>query len=189
MVTSTRDSIIMKGKFHGSVILSSLTSTLKKWKKHSSFYLLQHLESSFWENNTQRPCLPGGNGVGFRHIQENLAKNLLEQYGKSTVPMCPKCQCHSLPSFYCYTIQMLEAAQYSVHKHIQLYVYIYWGFPGDSVQKNPPVNAGAWVQPLDQEEPLQKEMASHSSILAWEILWKRSLAGYSPWGCKELDVT
>ena len=27
------------------------------------------------------------------------------------------------------------------------------------------------VQPLDQEDPLEKEMATHSSILAWEILW------------------
>ena len=65
---------------------------------------------------------------------------------------------------------MLEAEQYSVYKHIQLYVYIYWGFPGDSELKNPPVNAGVWVQSLDQEKPLEKEMASHSSILAWEIL-------------------
>ena len=28
-----------------------------------------------------------------------------------------------------------------------------------------------WVQPLGQEEPLEKEMVSHSSILAWEIPW------------------
>ena len=30
-------------------------------------------------------------------------------------------------------------------------------------------------------------MATHSSILAWEITW--SLVGYSPWGCKESDMT
>ena len=28
-----------------------------------------------------------------------------------------------------------------------------------------------WVQFLDREDPLEKEMATHSSILAWEILW------------------
>ena len=28
-------------------------------------------------------------------------------------------------------------------------------------------------------------MATHSSILTWKIPWKRSLEGYSPWGCKE----
>ena len=31
-------------------------------------------------------------------------------------------------------------------------------------------------------------MATHSSILVWEILWMRSLVGYSPWGRKESDV-
>ena len=32
-------------------------------------------------------------------------------------------------------------------------------------------------------------MATHSSILAWRILWTEELAGYSPWGHKELDKT
>ena len=36
---------------------------------------------------------------------------------------------------------------------------------------------------------LEKEMATHSSILAWRSHEQRSLVGYSPWGCKELHVT
>ena len=32
-------------------------------------------------------------------------------------------------------------------------------------------------------------MEAHSSFLAWQIPWTEDLAGYSPWGCKELDVT
>ena len=43
--------------------------------------------------------------------------------------------------------------------------------------------------PLSREDPLEEEMATHSSMLAWEIPWMRSLAGYSPWGGKELDTT
>ena len=39
------------------------------------------------------------------------------------------------------------------------------------------------IQSLGREDPLENEMATHSSILAWEIL-QRSLAGYSPWGHK-----
>ena len=35
---------------------------------------------------------------------------------------------------------------------------------------------------------LEKEMATHSSLLAWRIPW-RSLVGYSPWGCRESDRT
>jgi len=33
--------------------------------------------------------------------------------------------------------------------------------------------------------PPQKEMATHSSLLAWRIPWKRSLAGYRPQACRE----
>ena len=46
-----------------------------------------------------------------------------------------------------------------------------------------------WVRSLGLEDPLEKEMATHSSILAWEIHGLRRLAGYSPWGCKESDMT
>ena len=45
------------------------------------------------------------------------------------------------------------------------------------------------VQSLGQENPLEKEMATQSGILAWEIPWTENLVGYSPWGCKELDMT
>ena len=45
------------------------------------------------------------------------------------------------------------------------------------------------VQSLGQEDPLEKEMAAHSTILAWEAHGQRSLAGYSPWGLKESDTT
>ena len=40
--------------------------------------------------------------------------------------------------------------------------------------KNPPDNAGdieLWVESLGQEDPLEKDMATHSSILAWRIPW------------------
>ena len=44
-----------------------------------------------------------------------------------------------------------------------------------------------WVQSLGWEDPLEKGMVTHSSILAWKIPGQGSLAGYSPWGRKELD--
>ena len=46
------------------------------------------------------------------------------------------------------------------------------------------------VQSLGQEDPLEEEMATHSSIiLAWKSHVQRSLLGYIPWGCKELNMT
>ena len=40
-----------------------------------------------------------------------------------------------------------------------------------SAGKNPPAMQETWVQSLGREDPLEKEMATHSSILAWEIPW------------------
>ena len=46
------------------------------------------------------------------------------------------------------------------------------------------------IQSLSQEDPLEEEMATHSSILAWRNPWtEEPRVGYSPLGCKELDVT
>ena len=49
-----------------------------------------------------------------------------------------------------------------------------WDFPGGSVVKNPPVNTGDTemrAPSLGQKDHLEKEVATHSSILAWKILW------------------
>ena len=46
-----------------------------------------------------------------------------------------------------------------------------------------------WVWSLGQEDPLKKEMATHSSIVAGEIHGRRSLVAYSPRGRKESDTT
>ena len=47
------------------------------------------------------------------------------------------------------------------------------------------------VQSLGLEDPLQKEMAKHSSILAWRTPWieEPGTMLYSPWGCTESDMT
>ena len=46
-----------------------------------------------------------------------------------------------------------------------------------------------WVRSLVREDPLAKEMATNSSILAWRIPWTEDLVGYSPQGRKELGTT
>ena len=46
-----------------------------------------------------------------------------------------------------------------------------------------------WVQSLGWEDLLEKEMAAHSSTIAGKSRGRRSLVGYSPWGCKESDTT
>ena len=55
--------------------------------------------------------------------------------------------------------------------------------------KNLPSIQETRVRSLCWEDPLEKNMATHSSLLAWRIPWTRSLAGYSPWSHKESDMT
>ena len=62
------------------------------------------------------------------------------------------------------------------------------GFIGASVVKNLPVKQETRVWSLSQKDPLETEMATHWSILAWEIPWTEK-PGYSPLGHKELDTT
>ena len=50
-------------------------------------------------------------------------------------------------------------------------------FPGGSVVENPPVVQEMRVQSLGREDPLEKETATHSSILAWEIPWTEEAGG------------
>ena len=54
------------------------------------------------------------------------------------------------------------------------------GFSGGSAVKNLPAmqeTQAMWVQSLVQEDPLEKVIAAHSSILAWRILWTEEPGG------------
>ena len=56
------------------------------------------------------------------------------------------------------------------------------------VKKLPAIQE-TWVQILGQEEPLEKEMATHSSILAWRIPWVEQLSRLQTMGSQESDTT
>ena len=55
--------------------------------------------------------------------------------------------------------------------------------------KNVPGVQETWIRFLDREDPLEKEMATHFSILAWRIPWTEEPGGPQSWDCKELDTT
>ena len=67
------------------------------------------------------------------------------------------------------------------------------GFPGDSVVKNPPANAGSTRDVGSIPGSGRSPGAGNSNPLQYSCLenphGQRSLAGYSPWGYKELDTT
>ena len=59
-----------------------------------------------------------------------------------------------------------------------------WAFLVAQLVKNPPAVQKTWVLSLGWEDPLDKGIIIHSSILAWRIPWT-----VCRWGCKELDMT
>ena len=66
------------------------------------------------------------------------------------------------------------------------------GFPGDTVARNQlPVQETQemWVPSLGQEDPLEWEKATTPVFLPGEFHGQRSLVSYSPWGCKESNMT
>ena len=54
------------------------------------------------------------------------------------------------------------------------------GFLMTQMIKNLPPKQETWVPFLGQKDPLEKAVATHSSILAWEIPWAEELVGYRP---------
>ena len=60
------------------------------------------------------------------------------------------------------------------------------------IVKNPPAvqeTQETWVPSLGQEDPLEEEMATHTSILAWRIPWTEEPGGLQSMGSKESDTT
>ena len=58
-------------------------------------------------------------------------------------------------------------------------------FPSDSAGKKPPANAGAAGSILGPDDPLEKEVAPHSSIPAWEIPWTEEPGGLQSMGSRK----
>ena len=93
-----------------------------------------------------------------------------------------------LSVFYIYlSIYHLSLYHLSVYTSSDL-----WSFPGWAVVKNPPVNAGdqemrfyPWVRKI----PWRRAWQPTPVFLPGKPHGQRSLVGYSPWGCKELDMT
>ena len=69
-------------------------------------------------------------------------------------------------------LQLLQNIGYIPHAVQYTFVALYsMGFPGGSVVKCLPAMRETWVRSLSWEDPLEKDMATHSVFLAWKIPW------------------
>ena len=66
---------------------------------------------------------------------------------------------------------------------------VLWASLVAQMVKNPPAMRETWVQSLGREDPLEKEMATHSSILARKIPWTEEPAGLQSMESQESDMT
>ena len=64
----------------------------------------------------------------------------------------------------------------------------FWASLVAQLVKNPPEMQETWVRSLGQEDPLEKEMATHSSILAWEIPWTEEPGGLQSIGWQKNQI-
>ena len=94
--------------------------------------------------------------------------------------------CFQTLDYLCSQTEKHQLCKTNIYIYIYIYIYIIyiyiWGFPRGSVVKNPLAMQETWVQFLGQEDPLEKEMATHSSSLGWEIPWTEEPDGLQSMG-------
>ena len=73
------------------------------------------------------------------------------------------------------------------HTHTRIYTYTWPSLVANTV-KNPPAMQETWVQSLGREDPLEKRMATHSSILAWRIPWTEEPSGLRSMGLQRVEI-
>ena len=74
-----------------------------------------------------------------------------------------------------------------LHKHLNRFCPCdYWASLVDQAVRNSHAMQETWVRSLGQEDPLEKEMATHSSILAWRIPWTEEPSGLQSLGSQRV---
>ena len=82
-----------------------------------------------------------------------------------------------------------KESQNSHKRYIWQHIAFYWASLVAQMVKNLPALQETQIQPLGQKDPPEKGMAPVLVLLPGEYHGQSSLAGYSPWGQKELDTT
>ena len=67
--------------------------------------------------------------------------------------------------------------------------FVFWASLLAQIARHLPAMWETWVRSLGREDPLEKEMATHSNILAQRIPWMEELSGLQSMGRKESDTT
>ena len=133
--------------------------------------------------------------------------NYVAQYNRAITGMWPKKKCkeksilrrtkQSINNFFFFLLFFVFVSSWSQNLTMQScnVFFSFWISNHDHASlviqkvKNLSIMQETQVPSRGREVPLEKEMATHSRILAWESHGQRTLAGNSLWGCKELNTT
>ena len=77
-----------------------------------------------------------------------------------------------------------DSTTYYYRLHFTIFLRL--GFPSGSMVKNPPAMQELQVQSLGWEDPLEKGLATHSSVLAWRIPWRQEPGGLQSMGSQRV---
>ena len=156
-----------------------------------------------WETRIQSLCwkrFPGeGNGNPLQYsCLENSMHRILGGYSPWRRKELDRTEQLTLSLCYYMAVQYLPVRVFihpyhfsPIDKHLDYFFFFclciqsVLGFSGVSVVKNSPIMQVMQVQSLGWEEPLEKEMATHSSILAWEIPWTEKPGGATVHGVRK----
>ena len=135
---------------------------------------------------TVSPLLPGEDGM--QHTE-----SWKQKLGQST--QCPPSR-HTTPTIHFFSVPMEKdtgscpvspVGQQEAQRHLGICFQMQRDVA--QVVKNLPTVQETRIRSLGWEDPLEKVMATHSSVLTWSIPWTEEPGSLSPWGCKELDTT
>ena len=92
---------------------------------------------------------------------------------------------HLMQIKHCTADKWLSIERWQSHEH----VYLLGLYRASGKEPTCQSRRQTLVQSLGQEDPLEKEITIHSSILSWRILWTEVPGNYSPWDHKEWNMT
>ena len=153
--------------------------------------LYEHMFSFLW-------YIPeAGISGSYDNFMFNLLTNNQTVFQSGCIFLHSHQQCRSITVFYilvnsyCLPLKNYysNSIVYEIDSHCDFNLHFPWAFLMAQRVKRLPTMWETQVRALGQKDPLEKEMATHSSTPAWKIPWMEKPVGYSTCGCKQLDMT
>ena len=157
--------------------LLAVQGTLKSLHQHHSSKASILQCSVFFTVQLSHPYMITGKSIALTRwtFVGKVMSLLLDMLSRLVIAFLPRSKCLLISWLQSPSTVIWNPQNKVCHCFHYFPIYLTWSdetsFPNGSVVKNPPKMQETWVWPLGLEDPLEKEMATHSIILVWEIPW------------------